>query len=649
MTDSPSGIGAGSPPGPHRRRNRLLALVGGAVAAVMAAILVLVFVVAGRGGSGAAGPEAAATEYLAAWGRQDWAAMAALVDQPPADFTATHQAAVSALQISGATYLPGAATRRGGTAEVAYRATLPLRGLGSWDHTGTLHLRLLARQWRVEWTPATMYPGLPAGGRLARDRSWPARGNILGAGGVVLTPRLPVVAIGVQGSRVTAPAQVTGALTAAGADPAAVSTGLAQAAAHPDQFVAVLTVPDDARYEQQLRPQLFPVPGIEFRRSTARQALTPDLASHVVGSVGPVTAEQLATLGSPYLPGDTVGQNGIEQANERQLAGRPGGHVLVLDGRGTVVATAATFPATPGADAQTSIDPHVQQAAEEALNGVAQPAAAVAIRPSTGQVLAVVSRPTATPFNRALEGRYPPGSTFKVVTAAALLGNGDTIDTSATCPPTLVVGGRSFRNFEGEAQANLPLHRAFAASCNTAFIGLARDLPGTALVAAAGDFGFGADPKLGLPAFGGRVPLPQGTADQAATVIGQAADQASPLQMAAVAAAVDAGAYRPPRLVAGAPDDTAAAIPLSPPVVDGLRSMMAEVVASGTGTAAAVSGKPSVSGKTGTAEFGTGKPPATHAWFIGFQGDLAVAVLVEGGGVGGQVAAPLAARFFAAI
>jgi hypothetical protein len=132
----------------------------------------------------------------------------------------------------------------------------------------------------------------------------------------VLTPQASVVAIGLHGNRVTSPAQVTGALTAAGADPAAVRQALAQAAAHPDQFVSVLTVPDDARYEQQLRPALYPVPGVEFRRSTARQPISPDLASHVVGSVGPVTAEQVAQLGEPYLSGDVVGQTGIEGAYE---------------------------------------------------------------------------------------------------------------------------------------------------------------------------------------------------------------------------------------------------------------------------------------------------------------------------------------------
>jgi cell division protein FtsI/penicillin-binding protein 2 len=88
---------------------------------------------------------------------------------------------------------------------------------------------------------------------------------------------------------------------------------------------------------------------------------------------------------------------------------------------------------------------------------------------------------------------------------------------------------------------------------------------------------------------------------------------------------------------------------LAPPVTDALRSFMLGVVANGTGTAASVRGQPSVAGKTGTAEFGTATPPHTHAWFIGYRGDLAFGVLVEDAGVGGRVAAPLAAKFVNAL
>jgi cell division protein FtsI/penicillin-binding protein 2 len=137
--------------------------------------------------------------------------------------------------------------------------------------------------------------------------------------------------------------------------------------------------------------------------------------------------------------------------------------------------------------------------------------------------------------------------------------------------------------------------------------------------------------------------------EKVASAIGQGRVLASPLQMAAVAATVDSGSYRAPRLVVGAADDTAVPKPLPQPVLDGLRAMMAAVVTSGTGTSANVTGGGQVYGKTGTAEFGNANPPMTHAWFIGFRGDIAFAIVVEGGGVGGTVAAPIAAKFLRAL
>jgi cell division protein FtsI/penicillin-binding protein 2 len=115
--------------------------------------------------------------------------------------------------------------------------------------------------------------------------------------------------------------------------------------------------------------------------------------------------------------------------------------------------------------------------------------------------------------------------------------------------------------------------------------------------------------------------------------------------MAMVAASVDAGRLHLPRLVAGAPDDTVPAQSLDRSVVSDLQSMMAAVVDSPNGTAAGARLPSGTFGKTGTAEFGTATPPKTHAWFIGYRGHLAFAVLVVGGGIGGSVAAPIAAKF----
>ena len=142
-----------------------------------------------------------------------------------------------------------------------------------------------------------------------------------------------------------------------------------------------------------------------------------------------------------------------------------------------------------------------------------------------------------------------------------------------------------------------------------------------------------------------RVPAPSDRADLAAEAFGQGRVTASPLQMALVAATVAEGRWRQPRLVSegdgGSPAE--APEPLDAKVAGTLRTLMRQVVTEGTAAPAGLPGK--VSGKTGTAEFGTGDPLPTHAWFIGFRGDLAFAVVVEDGGVGGRVAAPAAARF----
>jgi cell division protein FtsI/penicillin-binding protein 2 len=440
---------------------------------------------------------------------------------------------------------------------------------------------------------------------------------------------------------------VTAALVAAGATAPEVSAALVTATAHPQWFVPVFDV-TEARY-QELMPTIYPVPGTVFRSYSARTAVTAGLAVHVVGSVGPVTAQELTSLGPPYAAGDTVGQSGIEQADERELAGRPGGRIQVVDAAGTAVSTVATFAARPGTPVATTIDPAVQQAAESALAGVTKPAALVAIEPSTGAVLASVSLPTTDAFDNALAGAYPPGSTFKVVTSADLIEHGASPSSPASCPPTITVGGQTFHNFEGETQASLTLEQAFAESCNAAFIGLAESLPDPSFTTTAAQFGLGATLHIGLSAFGGTVPTPDSDAHRAATAIGQADVLVSPLAMATVAAAVDSGSLRLPRLVVGAGDDTAPATALNSAVVSDLRTMMAAVVSSPQGTAAGAHLPPGTFGKTGTAEFGTASPPQTHAWFIGFRGDLAFAVLVVGGGIGGAVAAPVAAKFLDAL
>lgn len=613
-----------------------------AVATVVALAAGIVAFVVARSGDDE-GPDAAVAAYLRHWEQGRWLDMRALVDSPPPDYQEAHEAVTRALQVTKRAFTVGRVQERGTTAEAPFTARYELAGLGPWAHEGTVHLVRRDGAWRVAWSTATLHPALTAGRHLARTRTWEKRAALLAADGSALTTDGVVVAVGIEPRRVKDRAEVKAALQQhAGVDPARVDTLLDRPGLRPDVFVPVIDLREE-RYAA-VRSVLQPVPGLVFRRKEARVTPSEAFARHTLGRVGEITADRLKELGSPYLVGDQVGLSGLEAAFERQLAGTPSGEVRVeSDGGNQPVATLMRFDGSPPSPVHTTLDARVQAAAEAALDGVAQPAALVAIDISTGEVRAVTSRPLDQAFNRALGGRYPPGSTFKMVTTAALLRNGLTRDSGMTCPPEATVGGKKFRNFEGESAGAIPFHTAFAHSCNTAFVQAVKSVSSEKLTTMAEAFGFGADVKLPLTAAGGAFPPPKDDAERAAAAIGQGRVTASPLHMAAVAAAAAGGTWRPPLLVR-AGEAAGAGETLDAPVAEALRAMLREVVAEGTGVAAAVPGR-QVAGKTGTAEFGTDVPPQTHAWFAGFEGNLAFAVLVEGGGVGGRVAAPVAARF----
>jgi cell division protein FtsI/penicillin-binding protein 2 len=415
--------------------------------------------------------------------------------------------------------------------------------------------------------------------------------------------------------------------------------------AGPGHFVPVITL-RKADYDK-VAEELQDVPGVSIAPGTAPLAPTKTFARAVLGAVGPATAEQVEKSEGRLGTGDTVGQWGLQAAFDKQLAGTPSRSVVIRDVEdGVVEKTLKRWRGRRPENLATTLDLDVQQAAEQALGETDKKEALVALQPSTGDILAVANRPSDSTLDRALTGLYPPGSTFKVITTAALLRDGLSVDQTVPCPATKVVDGRAFRNFEGGAAGDVPFRTDFAQSCNTAFVSLAGRLSRSALPETAKDFGLGEQLKLGLPAADGQVPEGETPVAREAMMIGQDRIVASPLIMAGVAGTVAAGRWHAPRLLDDDPKTT------GPKLGDGeaatLRELMRSVVTSGTGTA--LSGLPGfVAGKSGTAEYGGGDPPPTHAWFIAFRGDLAGAVLVEGGKAGGTVAAPIADRFLEAL
>lgn len=589
------------------------------------------------------GPREEAQAYLQAWAAGDFAALKRQVARPPATLEEQHRRFQSELRILSSRFQLGRIELQDEGAVASFRAVHLLQGLGEWEVASTLRFERHQGRWWVRWSPAVLHPEAREGSRFSRLRTRPERADLLDARGQPLTHVGDVITIGVEPRRIQNPTAVALALQEqVGLEPARFQKALTAPGVAPERFLPLIDVRPE-RY-QHVRPVLAPVPGIFFRRKTARLTPAEGFAAHTLGRMGEVTAELLPRLGPTYQPGDLVGLSGLELAHEPQLAGSPSGEVRLQlpSGQARVL---HRFEGTPGIPLQTTLLPEVQAAAEAALEGVLQPAALVAVDSRTGAILAVASRPLEQPLNRAFAGRYPPGSTFKTVTAEAVLATGVGVESRVVCPPTVVAGGRPFRNFEGEAFGETRLRVAFAHSCNTTFVMLAAALKPGALEAAARRFGFDVPYQPGLPSPGASFPPPRDAVEQAAAAIGQGRVLATPLHMASVAAAAESGRWSAPFLVADSekgPSATLAAGTRAP-----LRTLMRAVVTEGSGKAAAsIEG---MAGKTGTAEFGTGTPPATHAWFIGFHHGIGFSVLVEGGGVGGRVAVPIAARFASAL
>jgi penicillin-binding protein A len=385
------------------------------------------------------------------------------------------------------------------------------------------------------------------------------------------------------------------------------------------------------------------------------------------------------------------GRTGLEQAANDVLTGTADS--LFLSRIGDLV----TGRQPQGSSVELTLDPAVQQAAATALGN--QRGAVVALDPATGAILAMVSSPSYDPnvlaahssqavndayraldddpaaplVNRAIAGdTYPPGSTFKLVDAAAALESGLTPESPVPAPDVLPLPSSSatIGNFGGSScggGGTVSLAEALRISCNTAFAQLGLDLGADALREQAERFGFGSSPSIPLRVTPSRFPADPDRPQTALAAIGQQDVRATPLQMAMVSAAIaNGGEQMAPYLVrtVRSPDldvveqasPAVARTSVSPATAAALRDMMVQVVATGTGTAAQIPGV-TVAGKTGTAQ--TTDDAAPHAWFTAFapaeDPRVAVAVVVENGGsagneaTGGRVAAPVARAVIEAV
>ncbi len=441
------------------------------------------------------------------------------------------------------------------------------------------------------------------------------------------------------------------------------------------------------------------LPGVLVEVEPQRVYPTSTFAAHLLGYVREVSDEQLKQ--GRYRRGDMIGQSGLERLLDEYLRGRDGGERIEVDALGRPVQVMRREEPNPGAQVITTVDRRIQEAAERAMAGHA--GAVVVMDPRNGDILAMTSSPAfaldqftgnldreewlrlvrdpMTPLmNRALQSQYAPGSVFKVIVTAAGLQEGSLTPMDHTyCNGEYHLGAWTFKDWKEGGHGHVDLRSALINSCNIFFYQAGFKVGPDALARYAQAFGFGVPSGIDLGSEKpGLVPFPEwkrkryGRGWQAGDTvnmsIGQGQLLVTPLQVARMMAAVaNGGVLWKPRLVErveradgslaySSSSRTTGQVTLSPVVWNFLRHALTGVVnEGGTGAAARIPGV-EIAGKTGTAQ-SVAKSDSSkgqdHAWFASFapadDPQYVVVVLVERGGKGGQVAAPIARQIYQAI
>ncbi len=499
--------------------------------------------------------------------------------------------------------------------------------------------------WKTDFGSELIHPDLSNGETLQARATAGERGRILGADDEALVSQGPVVDVGLHPSHMGKDSEGTYERLSDALDVDADALKKRVESADPEAFVPVITLREDDY--QLVKVDIHSLPGAVFRERTQPLSRSKGFAAATLGSVGTATTEDIERDPDNVTEESEIGRSGIQAAFDKTL--RPEAGLSIVAGELGADASAETvhsFGAGKGRDVRTTLDVGVQTAADYVVRKSEKPAAIVAVRPSDGHVLAVANHdPAGLGWDRALQGRYPPGSVFKIASGLAMLDRDVTASTVLDCPKTTNVHGKSFKNAEDHVLGSVPFEESFAESCNTAFVNSATDVSSADIVRASADLGMRST-DIGIDAFLSDVPEVGDPVEHAASMIGQGKVLASPLGVATMSASVAAGHTVAPILIRSDRSNAPATRDFDSEHLNEVRSMMRMTVTEGTAsTLSEVLGKP-VYGKTGTAEYGSEVPPRTHSWFAGFQGDLAVAVLVEDGGFGAEAAVPMAKRFF---
>jgi len=551
-----------------------------------------------------AGPAQAAAAFFADLGRGDTDAAAALSDQPTEAHTDLNQA-WSGLQAShlDATILGSRYTEDAGS--VNYRFTWQLPKKRTWTYDGVLSMVRDEGTWRVRWSASALHPKLGENQSLELRADPPRRASVNELGGTEVLAAGSLYRYQLDAAR-------------AGGDLMTTARVVADVLRQFDNTV------NPQRLAEQASSANGPLDLITLRPSDHDKVA--GALDALPGVIVTPQAEMLPT-NDGFAPA-VISE--VKKAVEDELDGEAGWRVVSVNKNSADVDVLTEVVPKPAPSINLTLDRLVQDAAQRAVDDQWRKAMLVVIKPSTGEILAVAQNAAADADGpAATTGLYPPGSTFKIVTAGAAIDNklaGP--DTMVACPGQIDIGDRTIPNYDKFDLGVVPMTEAFANSCNTTFAELASRMSPTALTVAASEYGIGPDYTVeGLTTVTGMVPATVDIAERTEDGFGQGKVLVTPFGMALAAATVAAGKTPTPRLIAGAETvESGENPPANPVTLDGLRSMMRQVVTNGT--ARDIDGLGEVYGKTGEAEFQGG----SHAWFTGYRGDLAFAGLIVGGG-----------------
>ncbi len=548
-------------------------------------------------------------------------------------------------------------------------------------------------RWRIDWNPSLIFKDLSGTNLVHFAEETPRRGTISDRNGQPLAIEATVTVVGVAKGFLGDRAETVRLLSEKLGMPEEEINTLIDVEAPDYYFIPLKTLPynTDPAVVADISAT---VSAAVISESSTRVYPESSLAAHVIGYMNKISAEELEELKAEgYTENDMIGRAGVEGEYERVLAGSRGAKLSVISPEGATVAVIAERPAEPGRDIYLSIDIRAQRLAEEALGQRA--GATVLLDPSDNSVVAMASWPRFDPnrfitgltveeldkllndplnpfLNRAVEGLYPPGSTFKAITAAAGLERGGfTAGSSFPCPAVWYGLGEANakKNWFPGNEGNLTIPEGLMRSCNPVFYQIALTLDGVdpnILPSFAAAFGLGRPTGvLGIHEEAGIAPGPawkeqnQGepwyTGDSVNMGIGQGFLLVTPLQVAnAYSAIASSATLRKPvlvtRIVASeGPDDTFAAdevnpLPVSQATLDTVRDGLRKVTSDPRGTAANVFAGSSLTfaGKSGTAE---DAGVSDHVWFVAYaprEAPAAVCVVVfDDGKSGSQEAGPV--------